>query len=248
MSNILFLFEGEVREYQYYTVIERALEGKIKSKVNFYCYKTNIYSMYDEIKDDLSLDTINLLKERAKKDDDIENYEMLSSTKFGEIYLIFDLDPQDERYSEDTIQKMLNLFNNETEHGKLYLNYPMIESFKHFKTIPDSEYNTYKISIQDCITYKRDVAKLTCINDYRKITIEQYLSILNQNLSKANFLINNSEKCDFKTYRNSITQTNIYNFQKEEISTSSNLYILNTFSLWPLDYFSQDFYNNIVKN
>jgi hypothetical protein len=33
MSNILFLFEGAVRESQYYKVIEKSLEGKIKSKV-----------------------------------------------------------------------------------------------------------------------------------------------------------------------------------------------------------------------
>lgn len=247
MSNVLLLFEGAVRENQYYKVIKKALEGKINSNVNFYCYKTNIYVLYDEISKDPSLDIVFLLRERALKQKDIENYEMLSNTSFGEIYLIFDLDPQDANYSENVIQAMLNLFDNETEHGKLYLNYPMIESFKHFETIPDPNYNSYKIKISDCNAYKNIVSKLTCIDDYRKITKEQYLNILNQNLSKANFYINGSEKCDFKTYRNSVTQSNIYNFQKNEINENGELFILNSFALWPLDYFTEDFFNNTIN-
>ena len=33
------------------------------------------------------------------------------------------------------IKQMINFFDNETEHGKLYINYPMIESYKHFKNL-----------------------------------------------------------------------------------------------------------------
>ena len=31
------------------------------------------------------------------------------------------------------------------KNGKLYINYPMMESFKHFKSIPDEDFNNYKI-------------------------------------------------------------------------------------------------------
>lgn len=247
MSNILFLFEGAVRESQYYKVIEKSLDGKIKSKVNFYSYKTNIHVLYDEINKDESLDILDLVKEKAKNQNDIDGLNMLSNNKFGEIYLVFDLDPQDDKYDEIKIQEMLELFDNETEHGKLYINYPMVESFKHFKSIPDPNYNEYKISIQDCNTYKNDVAQLTCINDYRKITKEQYFNILNQNLEKSNLLINNLEQCQFELYRNSITQNNIYNFQRNEINQNGELYIINSFCLWPLDYFSKEFFDNVVN-
>lgn len=248
MANILFLFEGAVRESQYYKVIEKSLGGMIKSKVNFYCYKTNIYVLYDEINRDTSLDILDLVREKARNDADIESYEMLSNTKFGEIYLIFDLDPQDSRYNEQKIKDMLKLFNNETEHGKLYINYPMVESFKHFRTIPDYEYNKYKVKVEDCITYKRDVARLTCINDYRKISKEQYFWIVNQNLEKANWLINKRKSCDFGMYRDTLTQNNIYELQKEEINNNLELYVLNSFCLWPLDYFSKDFFDNVINN
>ena len=133
MSNILFLFEGKVTENNYYKVIERAIGSNIKSSINFYCYKTNIYTLYDEISNDSALNIIELVKEKALIDNDIENYEMLNTVNFGEIYLIFDLDPQDQRFDKNKIEKMIEIFNNETENGKLYINYPMIESFKHFK-------------------------------------------------------------------------------------------------------------------
>ena len=103
MSNILFLFEGKVTENNYYKVIERAIGSNIKSSINFYCYKTNIYTLYDEISNDSALNIIELVKEKALIDNDIENYEMLNTVNFGEIYLIFDLDPQDQRFDKNKI-------------------------------------------------------------------------------------------------------------------------------------------------
>lgn len=246
MSNILFLFEGAVRENQYYKVIEKSLNGRLKSNVNFYSYKTNIHILYEEIKKDGSLDILNLVKEKARKLNDKKGLDMLEKNKFGEIYLIFDLDPQDNRYDYKKIQEMLELFDNETEHGKLYINYPMVESFKHFKTIPDSAYNDYKVEMSKCNTYKKDVAKITCVDDYRKINEEQYFTILRQNLEKASLYINNAKKCDFELYRNTITQKNIFNFQNIEIRKNNLVYVLNTFCMWPLDYFSKEFFDNAI--
>lgn len=247
MANILFLFEGEKTEEKYYKVIENSLDGRIRDNVKFFSYKTNIHVLYDELNNDENLDIIVILSERARKLGDLENYEMLNNVNFGEIYLIFDLEPQDDKYDDLKIKRMLEIFDNETENGKLYINYPMVESFKHFKSIPDENYNSYKVRIQDCNTYKRDVAALSCINDYRKITKDQYFNIVNQNVSKSNFLINNDICCDFKTYKESITQENIYNIQDSKIKSAQEVYVLNTFCLWPLDYFSKDFFDDIIK-
>lgn len=245
MANILFIFEGEVTEVNYYKIIEKCFKEKIKSKVNFYCYKTNIHVLYDEIKEDKSLDIIEIIKNKAKKANDDKNYKMLNENKFGEVYLIFDLEPHDSRFNVKKIQEMLELFNNETEHGKLYINYPMIESFKHFRSIPDPNFNKYKIKIQDCLTYKNDVAKISCINDYRKIGKDKYFSIVKQNLNKINLLVNNLEKCDYSIYSNSLNQEKIFKVQQEELRKNEQIYIINSLSLWPLDYFNKEFFDFI---
>lgn len=51
---------------------------------------------------------------------------MLGNTKISVIYLMFDFYSQDDRYDVNEIQEMLKLFNNENEHGKLYIKYPMV--------------------------------------------------------------------------------------------------------------------------
>lgn len=49
-------------------------------------------------------------------------------------------------------------------------------------------------------------------------------------------------------YRDTLTQNNIYELQKEEINNNLELYVLNSFCLWPLDYFSKDFFDNVINN
>ncbi|MBQ9314214.1 MAG: hypothetical protein IJ220_04320 [Clostridia bacterium] len=245
MSNILFLVEGEVTEEKYFSVIKNAFKKRIKSNIKFFYYKTNIYALYDEIKEDKYLNTIDLLKDIAKKRKDSSNLQVLDSINFGEIYLFFDLDPQDDRFTIAKIEEMLTLFDNETEHGKLYINYPMVESFKHFKTLPDSNYNNYKIKIEDCPKYKHYVSSLSCINDYTKISQDQCLMIIRQNLIKVCLLINDTIECDFDGYRDELTQKNIFQIQREEIDSTGELYIINSLCLWPLDYFPREVFENI---
>lgn len=44
---------------------------------------------------------------------------------------------------------MSDYFSESTDEGKLYINYPMVEACKHFKDIPDDEYITRAVSIDD---------------------------------------------------------------------------------------------------
>ncbi len=246
MANILFLLEGASREKKYFNVMNRIFSDRIKSKINFFYYGTNIHVLYDELKKDSSLDIIELVKEKAKKDKDDKNYKILNENKFGEIYLIFDLDPQDDNFTCNRIQEMLDLFNNETENGKLYVNYPMVESFKHFKSIPDIDYNDYKVKIDDCTKYKRNVAKISCINHFKEIDKKIFFNIVKQNVSKINLLVNDSKTYDYNTYINTLNQNNIFRIQRKEIELDNSIYVINSMCLWPLDYFNESVFKEIT--
>ena len=50
---------------------------------------------------------------------------------------------------------MLALFADETENGKLYINYPMIESIRYTKELPDNDYANYVVSREECKDFKR---------------------------------------------------------------------------------------------
>lgn len=44
---------------------------------------------------------------------------------------------------------MLEMFSNETEYGKLYINYPMVESICYTKELPDKDYANYTVSREE---------------------------------------------------------------------------------------------------
>lgn len=71
-------------------------------------------------------------------------------TMFSQIFLFFDYDFQNRIGLENVntiLEEMLGFFDNETDNGKLYVNYPMIESLKYTKTLPDANY--WKYTVQD---------------------------------------------------------------------------------------------------
>lgn len=57
--------------------------------------------------------------------------------------------------------EMQNRFSESTDMGKLYINYPMIESYQHLTAIPDPAYAERKIpvSLQSGSKYKEQVGK-----------------------------------------------------------------------------------------
>lgn len=64
----------------------------------FIAFKTNIYGLYDEMKNNYGLDIVELIKERASRIGDTNTYNKLASGGFAQIYLIFDFDPQAPQY------------------------------------------------------------------------------------------------------------------------------------------------------
>ena len=124
MSKILFIYEGKNSERKFCKlIIDKYFPTKRKHK-EYVSFRTIVF----------------LVTEKAKKRGSIEEYNKLKNGGFAEIYLIFDFDPQGhlddyQKINISKIKKMVKFFDNETTMGKIYLNYPMIESFKHFTSI-----------------------------------------------------------------------------------------------------------------
>lgn len=161
MDKILFICEGAKTEKKFCNlIIDKYFIQRQKTK-EFVAFGTNIYGLYDEMSKDDGLDIVELIKERAKSKKDMYNYNKLKSGGFSEVYLIFDFDFHAPQYDDKKILKMARFFNNETEHGKLYINYPMIESLKHFTALPDKNYNQYKVGKEECLSYKEFIGSIS---------------------------------------------------------------------------------------
>ena len=107
-------------------------------------FASSIYELYDSYKNGEYDDLVSYLRyEKGLKIPD----NVLSKNAFAAVYLIFDYDPQYQKYSDEKIKDLLNTFNNETELGKLYINYPMVEAYYHLERLPDDKFNAITISL-----------------------------------------------------------------------------------------------------
>ena len=109
-TKILLIVEGAKKEVE---LVEKLLqEYKVKVEREIYVYGTNIYELYEKVflGNEDEMDSIDLLQKLKEKDSD----NPILDEKFSDIILIFDYDPQDNRYSEERIKLMLDYFSEST--------------------------------------------------------------------------------------------------------------------------------------
>lgn len=194
-GNILIVVEGQKTEPTFF----KRLASVFGLEFEIYCLETNIYSLYSKMKMyDFNADVKDVLLEIHPNKGEI------LSKKFAFTYLIFDCDAHHTRKNEkrtiddvfrDNLQKlneMARYFTDETDPsiGKLYINYPMMESFRHCNSFFDSEYETAEIGIETLSSYKREVSKKKlCQEHVNKFEKRHFASLIVQNLFKLNKII-----------------------------------------------------------
>lgn len=174
-----------------------------------------------------------------------------SDTLFSQVFLFFDYDFQNRMGLEklnDILNEMLEFFGDETENGKLYINYPMVEALKYTKEMPDTHYYEYVATRQECIDHKfKEKAELfgfAMAKGYRFIDLSKtqeseiitnWNNLQSQNVKKANYILsgNNTMPDD----RNAVNQTDIFNAQKiNYVDKDDCVAILSSFPLFLYDY------------
>ena len=135
------------------------------------------------------------------------------------------------------LNELLIFFNEETEKGKLYISYPMVEALKHI-----SDYSNFKNSCIECkknVKYKKivsdeainDLIDFTSYND----TIWRNLIILH--LKKMNYLCID----EFELPNQLFNQLEIfYNQIEKYISPHNKVTILSAFPIFIHDYYGNE--------
>ena len=132
-------------------------------------YKTNIYLLHQQMfaSGDTNPDELDFLQTLKEHEKD-EKKRAIFDDIYSDIFLIFDFEPQDPRFTPERIKQMLLHFNESTDHGKLYINYPMAEAFYHMHTIPDPDYRNRMASLHEISSYKDMVFDKTAKHHYRR--------------------------------------------------------------------------------
>lgn len=225
-NKVLLIVEGEKTEINILGSNTFGLLSLVGAECEIVPFKNAIYELYDAYKKHEYDDLVSYLRtEKGLIIDDT----ILSKNAFSAIYLIFDYEPHHQKYSDKKIKEMLSFYNNETENGKLYINYPMVESYYHLTELPDDGYNERRVSLDGLNgrSYKKTVNLCSCIKK-NKFTNIELCYIVMQNYNKSKLIT--------KNFNDEINYIDILDCQIRQKEETNSIYVLNTLSLLPMDY------------
>ncbi len=241
-KKVLLIVEGEVTEVELFSQINKLFFDS-GTKLEFFPYRTNIYSLYNLIKSyEGWTDTVAVLKTLTN---DIRKKELLDNN-FAEIYLIFDAEFQDPAFKFEKIRDMLAMFDDETELGKLYINYPMVESYRDHKYYLVNDYfdRDVKINILNSKNYKSLVRTRGYTKKIHKYTATDFNKTCLLNVLKAGYLVKKrQDKMSYEEYRHNISQNAILDVEEEFVKKRKKVSVLNTCVFFLVDYFGRKFYD-----
>lgn len=256
---ILFVFEGAEREPKIFKSLERLFFGKGERIV---CsFGNNIYEVYRQLKElGGDGDIVSILREN--------NAQLplgVKSSDFSEIYLFFDYDFQNTNLTlaemNGRLQEMLEMFDDETDNGKLYVSYPMVESLCYTKELPDDHFVEYAISRRDCMERSfKDLARefshygsLDFIElpdsghhqpgkkDIARVR-QNWIWLVQQHASKANFMC--AGVLRMPVDKEVVSQSRIFAAQLVKyLEDEGRIAILNGFPLFLFEYFKISFWH-----
>lgn len=226
---ILILVEGEKAEVKLMNRLF-SVYTEFSEKYEIVSYYTNIYVLYNEFfksgyADD-NLDILQVLKEKETYKDK----RAIFDESYTDILLIFDLDPHDSEFSASKIREMQNYFSESSDMGKLYINYPMVESFHHIKGFPDTEFKSRIVEKHELLdkAYKTRVHNESGIRDLRKIDREQFNEVIKYNVQKALYLLEQIDVDLSSSERMEFSHLGLLDKQLENYLEHNYVYVLCT--------------------
>ena len=260
---ILFIFEGKRTEPNLFKTIEKLyFQNRDERKV--YCFGYNIYELYKLMNEsDFTENLITVIRSKMATRNDHSIPDDVDTSDFSEIFLFFDYDFQNKNLPLPELNKqlevMLDFFSDETENGKLYINYPMVESIRCTNELPDSEFINYKATRSECSDFKKystsaypfykstDFFLLPLDGktkelrkpikpEKNKLVKKNWELLKEQHVKKANYICNDIN--DYPNNKISVSQEKILKSQLEKhIHPHNEVSILNAFPLFLFEYF-----------
>lgn len=251
-QTVLFIVEGENRDYRFINEMTQCFfKGKYKIKIISLAASQNIYMLYQKLlEDDFDTDVVEILREQVKSA--AEQLKGVNRQEISEVYMFFDYDIQEQNISNElnisadqVIEDMLEFFDNETENGKLFISYPMVEALY-----------DYQAGLCECFT--DCYVRYDMLSNYKHMSgynnpnasihykIEQWKMVINVYILRLQCLMS-VDRIDFEWFRKNLNSKTIYLSQKELMDQRQVLFVLSAFPEFLLYYFKRDFWNSMVK-
>lgn len=149
-SQNLLIVEGHHEKNKLFWLISKCFPEININMDEIWIYGTNIYQLYNDIVKEYG-------DEWVEENEDIDLPFVISKKQhpdklrykedFTNIVLVFDYERHDTNFSEKKILGMQRCFDDAADMGRLYINYPMIESYQHLCQLPDDDFAERKIPV-----------------------------------------------------------------------------------------------------
>lgn len=245
-----FIIEGEAREPLIINNISKVFFAHAKFKIITLPAGQNIYMLWKKLKEDnFETDIIEVLRENNK--DLEEQLDGIGRDDFSEVYLFFDYDGHQKNLRKDddsdVLDQMLESFNNETENGKLYISYPMVESLRDFEVGECGKKDNCFVSIGESGNYKSSSAARTNYPQFEKHNFDIWKEVINVFSLRISCLMNQTDTIDYIQYTESINPGEIRKMEACEIQ-KNRVFVLSAFPEFLLDYFGIKLWKKCVRH
>lgn len=246
----LFIVEGENRDYRFiFEMTQCFFKGHYNATVICLPAAQNIYMLYSKLAaDNFETDLVEVLRDTVEIAS--EKLTGISRQDIEEIYLFFDYDihqnntPVNGPDASIILQAMIEAFDNETENGKLYISYPMVEALYDYREGVCDAFSNCFVSTGDIGHYKINSGNNNP-KASRTMTIQYWREVLNVYFLRIKCLFN-LEDLDFLTYRKTISPKTIYTNERQLAISYNQVFILSAFPEFLFDYFKEDFWNTMT--
>lgn len=253
---VLIIVEGSRAEPRFFDRISQVYG------LNFSicCLNDNIYALYKMMKEmDFNADIKEVLLVRHPE------YGEILENQFLYTYLVFDMDPHHTKKEEGRsldqvvldnctkIQEMAEYFIDETDPtvGRLYVNYPMLESFRACDSVFDEAYRYEYVKLEDIHTFKTYVGTKKLVRKHLKdYSKNDFQSLTKMNVYKLNTIISGIwSPMPYSQYLTDSQLSSVLEIQKNLIEDTRRVAVLNTSLFMMLDYFGNrdGFYDEIME-
>ena len=245
-----FIVEGEAREPQIIDNISTVFFTHANFKIITLPAGENIYMLWKKLKeDDFDTDIIEVLRE---SNDDISNQlGGLSRDDFTEVYLFFDYDTHQTNLGKeddaDAVKQMLESFDNETENGKLYISYPMVEALRDFRPGICGDRATCFVSINDMKDYKNASAVRAVNPQFKEYDYDIWKGVIDVFAMRISCLFGLAETIEYADYSMEIDPYEVYMREVNE-TKREGVFVLSAFPEFLVDYFGEKLWRNCVRH
>ena len=245
-----FIVEGEFREPQVIDNISKQFFHHGNCKLITLPAGENIYMLWKKLKDDeFETDIIEILRE---SNEEIKKQLMgLSRDDFSEVFLFFDYDVHQTNLGrtndKDVMIQMLESFDNETENGKLYISYPMVEALRDYMPGTCRIEESCYVCIEDLNHYKNTSALRSHHPHFKEYHIDTWKTIIDVFAMRVSCLFGLLNTMEYEQYSDKVTPYEIYALAERE-AEKHQVFILSAFPEFLVDYFGIKFWKTSVKH